>query len=37
MADKTQVIEDLNKVVSLIKRDTKENTPEQKKQMVADT
>ena len=37
MADKTQVIEDLNKVVSLIKRDTKEITPEEKKQMVADT
>lgn len=30
MADKTQVIEDLNKVVSLIKRDTKEITPEEK-------
>lgn len=37
MADRTQVIEDLNKVVGLIRRDTKDITPEEKKQMVADT
>ena len=37
MASKAQVIEDLNKVVGLIKRDTKDITPEEKKQMVADT
>ena len=31
MASKAQVIEDLNKVVGLIKRDTKDITPEEKK------
>ena len=37
MADKKQVIADLDKVIGLIKRDTKEISPEEKKEMVADT
>ena len=37
MADKQQVIADLEKVVGLIKRDTKDITPEEKKEMVQDT
>lgn len=31
MADKKQVIADLDKVIGLIKRDTKDITPEEKK------
>ena len=37
MADKQQVIADLDKVIGLIKRDTKDITPEEKKEMIADT
>lgn len=37
MADKQQVIKDLDKVIGLIERDTKDITPEEKKEMVADT
>lgn len=37
MADKQQVIADLNKVIGLIKRDTKDITPEEKKEMIKDT
>ena len=37
MADKKQVIADLDKVIGLIKKDTKDITPEEKKQMVSDT
>ena len=37
MADKQQVIADLDKVIGLIKKDTKDITPEEKKEMVRDT
>lgn len=37
MAEKQQVIADLDKVIGLIKKDTKDITPEEKKQMVSDT
>ena len=37
MAEKQQVIKDLDRVISLIKTDSKDIPAEEKKQMVADT